>query len=129
MEVRHLSLVGRPVEAVRLRSVSDYELTSDDGLVDWVAVDRALRGRPVQLTRDELDEVCRVIDDLRREYHEDGVPIGRYDDPRSPYLILKSLLVDAYGPQFETVYDRYKDKIRQRERRARRRAAEKEMAA
>lgn len=129
MEVRHLSLVGRPVEVVRLRGVAGYTLTSDDGLVDWVAVDRALRGQPVQLNRDEMDEVCRVIDDLRREYHEDGMPIGTYDDRRSPYVILKGLLVEAYGPQFETMYDRYKDKIRQRERRARRRAAEKELAA
>ena len=55
-------LRGRPAEAVRLRSIASYELTSEDGKVDWVVVERALRGRPEQLNRYELDEVCRVLD-------------------------------------------------------------------
>lgn len=112
-----------------LRGPSDYELTSPDGAVDWVAVDRALRGRPEPLNPKELDEVCHVLDQLRREYHEGELLIGTYDDRRSPYVVIKSLLVEAYGPDFDAVYDRYRDKIRQRERRALRRAAQKEPTA
>jgi len=116
----HLIKWGRKIETVRVRPVFDFEPTSPDG-VDRVAVDRALRGQPVPLTPDELDEVCRVLDLLRREYHDPDstVPIGRYDDRRSPYLIIKDLLVEEYGPQFDVLYDRYRDKVRARERRER----------
>jgi len=111
-------LRGRSAEVVRIRSIPGYELTSEDGRIDLVAVDLALRGRPVQLNAYELDEVCRVLDDLRHTYHEDGMPIGRYDDRRSPYLIIKDLLTEAYGPQFDVLYKRYRDKIAHRRHRA-----------
>lgn len=108
---------------IGVRPPLGHELESADGRVDLVAVDLALRGRPVPLNKYELDEVCRVLQDLFLRYHGKDFPIGHAGDPRSPFTIVKALLIEAYGPEFEDWYLLYREKMNLRRRRALRKAS------
>jgi hypothetical protein len=96
---------------VGMRPFLNSELTSDDGLIDFVAVDQALRGRRVELNKYEMDEVCRALNELSIKYD------GKVHDERSPFCILKKLLVEAYGQEFERKYRLYREKSTLRRRR------------
>ena len=113
--------------AARVRSdarpVLGHDLASEDGRIDYVAVDDALRGHPVPLNKYELDEVCRVLHAMFLKYHDKITPVGHAGDPRSPFVIVRGLLVEAYGPGFEVDYLKYREKMNLRVRRARRKAA------
>lgn len=103
---------------VDIRPALGIDLESADGRVDFVAVDDALHGRPVPLNRYEMDEVCRVLHRLSTEYHSGVLSMGRADDESSPFAIVKALLIEAYGPEFEKRYLLYREKINLRARRA-----------
>lgn len=105
-----------------IRPVLGHELESEDGRVDHVAVDAALRGERVELNRWELDEVCAALHRLLFEYHTGATSIGRCDDEGSPFAMLKALLIEAYGPDFEVWYLRYRNKVNLRSKRAQRKA-------
>lgn len=102
---------------VALRPTLGHELESEDWRVDLVAVDAALRGHPVPLNRYERDEVCRVLHGLFAQYHSRDLPIYHVGDPRSPFTIVKNLLLEAYGPDFEIWYHRYRNKVSARNKR------------
>jgi hypothetical protein len=107
-----------------VRPFLGWELTSDDGRVDFVAVDQALRGRPVALNKYEMDEVCRALAGLSSTYHgKQLLTPMRPEDESSPFAILKALLVEAYGPEFETRYMRYRNKTNLRKKRVAAKAA------
>lgn len=103
---------------VDIRPALGVDLESADGRVDFVAVDDALHGRPVPLNRYEMDEVCRVLHRLSTEYHSGVLSMGRADDESSPFAIVKALLIEAYGPEFEKRYLLYRNKVNVRKKRA-----------
>lgn len=114
------------VRPVRIRPQLGPDLTSADGRVDRVAVDAVLRGESADLNRAELDEVCRILTDLRVRYHGEGNsvrPGTRFND-RSPYRQTLGQVAHALGntmDELQLTMDRYRNKMEKREQRARQR--------
>lgn len=90
---------GRPVLAGRdPRPQLGHLLQDGDADIDWVVVDRLLRGWPVEANRAEIYETLRILNDLRIEYHgEQAVAPGLRFNDRMPYLQLSELVAQALG--------------------------------
>lgn len=122
------AMSGSGVYPARIRPLLDIELIDQDGRVDRVVVDAILRGEYVpRVTQEELDEVCRVLTDLRIRYHGSAsVRPGTTFNDRSPYREALASCAHAFGDtveEFNKRVERYRDKMLTRERRERQRTA------
>lgn len=84
-----------------LRADDGPELTSADGDIDWVVVERVLAGHPIKMTRGEWDAVAGRLIALRLEHHGVQTPkSGNGHDlsgTTSPYRVAVARLAVTLG--------------------------------
>jgi hypothetical protein len=119
------NLGGTSVRPVRVRPQLGPDLTSADGQIDWVAVDEVLRGNYADLNRAEMDEICRVLTQLREQHHGYGHSVRpTLFNNRSPYreqLHTVAHALQVTEQELLATVTRWREKMQTREIRRRQR--------